>query len=186
MTEFSQDWQAIEEARRAWMAEHSLYRTEDEHSSCGVGLVVNIDGKASRKVVEAGISALKAVWHRGAVDADGPNYDAARGIIELSRDGRALGTLTPEKRVYRAQGMPMTEASLDIGVFRDVYVSLGEQLPDGAWIVSLYYKPFISWIWMGCLLMGLGGVFAASDRRYRRLAAREATAGAGQRAAASA
>ena len=65
-------------------------------------------------------------------------------------------------------------------------MSLGEQLPDGAWIVSLYYKPFISWIWMGCLLMALGGVFAASDRRYRRLAAREATAGAGQRAAASA
>ena len=154
----------------------------------GVTLVGSLDQNLDVKMKEGQRTELAGYTFlfRGAVDADGPNYDAARGMIELSRDGRALGTLTPEKRVYRAQGMPMTEASLDIGVFRDVYVSLGEQLPDGAWIVSLYYKPFISWIWMGCLLMGLGGVFAASDRRYRRLAAREATAGAGQRAAASA
>ena len=154
----------------------------------GVTLVGSLDQNIDVKMKEGQRAELAGYTFlfRGALDADGPNYDAARGIIELSRDGRALGTLTPEKRVYRAQGMPMTEASLDIGVFRDVYVSLGEQLPDGAWIVSLYYKPFISWIWMGCLLMALGGVFAASDRRYRRLAAREATAGAGQRAAASA
>ncbi len=118
---------------------------------------------------------------RAAVEADGPNYDAERGIIDVARDGRAIATLTPEKRLYWAQGMPMTEASIDIGPFRDVYVSLGEQLEDGAWIVSLYYKPFISWVWLGCLLMGLGGVFAAADRRYRRLAARDAAAGAGQR-----
>ncbi|WP_374634840.1 glutamate synthase large subunit [Paracoccus sp. (in: a-proteobacteria)] len=77
------DWQAKEEARRAWMAEHSLYRTEDEHSSCGVGLVVNIDGKASRKVVEAGISALKAIWHRGAVDADGKTGDGAGIHVQI-------------------------------------------------------------------------------------------------------
>ena len=154
----------------------------------GVTLVGSLDQNLDVKMKEGQRAELAGYTFlfRGAVDADGPNYDAARGIIELSRDGRALGTLTPEKRVYRAQGMPMTEAALDIGVFRDVYVSLGEQLADGAWIVSLYYKPFISWIWMGCLLMGLGGVFAASDRRYRRLAAREAAAGAGQRAAASA
>ena len=154
----------------------------------GVTLVGSLDQNLDVKMKEGQRTELAGYTFlfRGAVDADGPNYDAARGMIELSRDGRALGTLTPEKRVYRAQGMPMTEAALDIGVFRDVYVSLGEQLPDGAWIVSLYYKPFISWIWMGCLLMALGGVFAASDRRYRRLAAREATAGAGQRAAASA
>ena len=154
----------------------------------GVTLVGSLDQNIDVKMKEGQRAELAGYTFlfRGALDADGPNYDAARGIIELSRNGRALGILMPEKRVYRAQGMPMTEASLDIGVFRDVYVSLGEQLPDGAWIVSLYYKPFISWIWMGCLLMGLGGVFAASDRRYRRLAAREATAGAGQRAAASA
>jgi cytochrome c-type biogenesis protein CcmF len=154
----------------------------------GVTLVGSLDQNIDVKMKEGQRAELAGYTFlfRGALDADGPNYDAARGIIELSRDGRALGTLTPEKRVYRAQGMPMTEASLDIGVFRDVYVSLGEQLPDGAWIVSLYYKPFISWIWMGCLLMGVGGVFAAADRRYRRLAARDAAAAVGGRAGAAA
>ncbi|WP_418647549.1 heme lyase CcmF/NrfE family subunit [Thauera butanivorans] len=118
---------------------------------------------------------------RGVRDADGPNYDAARATIDVTRGERAIATLTPEKRLYLAQGMPMTEASIDIGPFRDVYVSLGEQLEDGSWIVSVYYKPFISWIWLGCIMMGLGGVFAAADRRYRRLAAREATVAANQR-----
>ncbi|WP_068638575.1 heme lyase CcmF/NrfE family subunit [Thauera butanivorans] len=120
---------------------------------------------------------------RGVRDADGPNYDAARATIDVTRGERAIATLTPEKRLYLAQGMPMTEASIDIGPFRDVYVSLGEQLEDGSWIVSVYYKPFISWIWLGCIMMGLGGVFAAADRRYRRLAAREATVAANQRVA---
>ena len=123
---------------------------------------------------------------RGAVEADGPNYDAERGTIDVTRDGRAIATLTPEKRLYWAQGMPMTEASIDIGPFRDVYVSLGEQLESGAWIVSLYYKPFISWIWLGCTLMGLGGLCAAADRRYRRLAERDAKVGAGQQVAGAA
>jgi len=153
----------------------------------GVTMVGSLDRHLDVKMKEGQHAELAGYTFvfRGAVDADGPNYDAARGRIELLRDGRSLDMLTPEKRVYLAQGMPMTEASLDIGVFRDVYVSLGEQLEDGAWIVSLYYKPFISWIWMGCLLMGLGGVFAAADRRYRRLAARDAAAAVGGRAAAA-
>ena len=71
MTKYDEAWVAAEEAKRAWMDANSLYKTEDEHSSCGVGLVVAISGKPSRKVVENGIAALKAVWHRGAVDADG-------------------------------------------------------------------------------------------------------------------
>lgn len=149
----------------------------------GVTLVGSLDRHLDVRM-QAGQHAELAGYSftfRGAVEADGPNYDAERGIIEVARDGRAIATLTPEKRLYWAQGMPMTEASIDIGPFRDVYVSIGEQLEDGAWIVSLYYKPFISWIWLGCALMGLGGVFAAADRRYRRLAARDAAAGAGQR-----
>ncbi|SMO38264.1 glutamate synthase large subunit [Paracoccus laeviglucosivorans] len=77
------DWEQEEQARRDWMAEHSLYRAEDEHSSCGVGLVVNLDGKASRKVVESGISALKAIWHRGAVDADGKTGDGAGIHVQI-------------------------------------------------------------------------------------------------------
>ncbi|WP_165455727.1 glutamate synthase large subunit [Paracoccus subflavus] len=77
------DWQHQEQARRDWMAEHSLYRADDEHSSCGVGLVVNIDGKPSRKVVQSGIDALKAIWHRGAVDADGKTGDGAGIHVQI-------------------------------------------------------------------------------------------------------
>ncbi len=83
MTKFDAEWVAAEEARRAWMAEHSLYKEEDEHASCGVGLVVSIDGRPSRKVVEKGINALKAVWHRGAVDADGKTGDGAGIHVQI-------------------------------------------------------------------------------------------------------
>lgn len=77
MSEFDQNYMANEQAKRAYMAENGLYNEAEEHSSCGVGLVVSIDGKASRKVVENGIDALKAIWHRGAVDADGKTGDGA-------------------------------------------------------------------------------------------------------------
>ncbi|MBK5947076.1 glutamate synthase large subunit [Rhodobacter veldkampii DSM 11550] len=83
MTEFDTNWVAAEEAKRAWMDENSLYKAEDEHSSCGVGLVVSIDGKPSRQVVENGIDALKAVWHRGAVDADGKTGDGAGIHVQI-------------------------------------------------------------------------------------------------------
>ncbi|WP_425051171.1 glutamate synthase large subunit [Psychromarinibacter sp. S121] len=83
MTTYDEAWAAREEARRAWMAENSLYRDDDEKSSCGVGLVVSIDGKKSRKVVEAGIDALKAIWHRGAVDADGKTGDGAGIHVQI-------------------------------------------------------------------------------------------------------
>ncbi len=83
MTKYDAEWVAAEEARRAWMAENSLYSEETEHSSCGVGLVVSIDGKASRKVVESGINALKAIWHRGAVDADGKTGDGAGIHVQI-------------------------------------------------------------------------------------------------------
>ena len=75
----------------------------------------------------------------------------------------------PEKRQYNASGMPMTEAAISAGLLGDLYVSLGEPIPDsnGAWAVRFYIKPFVDWIWAGCLLMGLGGVLAVSDRRYR-------------------
>ena len=77
------DWQATEEARRDWMDKNSLYRQEDEHSSCGVGFVVDLGGKASRKVVQNGIDALKAIWHRGAVDADGKTGDGAGIHVQI-------------------------------------------------------------------------------------------------------
>ena len=83
ITNFDSDWAAAQKAERAWMSENSLYRREDEHASCGVGLVVSIDGKPSRKVVENGIEALKAVWHRGAVDADGKTGDGAGIHVQI-------------------------------------------------------------------------------------------------------
>jgi len=83
MTKFDANWKAEQEAKRAYMAEHGMYREEDEHSSCGVGLVVAIDGKKSRKVVENGIAALKAIWHRGAVDADGKTGDGAGIHVQI-------------------------------------------------------------------------------------------------------
>ena len=83
MTKYDADWVRAEEAKRKWMAENGMYSEAEEHSSCGVGLVVSIDGKKSRKVVEAGINALKAIWHRGAVDADGKTGDGAGIHIQI-------------------------------------------------------------------------------------------------------
>jgi cytochrome c-type biogenesis protein CcmF len=107
----------------------------------------------------------------GVKSAPGPNYRAAIGDIELSKDGKVLRSLNPEKRAYFSQEMPMTEAAIDTGMFRDIYVSLGEPLDgkndQGAWSVRVHYKPFVDWIWGGCVLMALGGLLAASDRRYR-------------------
>ena len=104
----------------------------------------------------------------GVKSAPGPNYRASVGTVELSRDGRVLKTMHPEKRQYFSSQMPMTEAAIDAGFTRDVYVSLGEPLDNtGAWSVRVYYKPFVDWVWGGCLLMGLGGFIAMLDRRYR-------------------
>jgi cytochrome c-type biogenesis protein CcmF len=97
----------------------------------------------------------------------GPNYNAMRGTFLLMRNGKLEATLYPEKRSYFSSSMPMTEAAIDVGLTRDVYVSLGEELPDKAWAVRVYYKPFVDWIWGGCLLMALGGILAISDKRYR-------------------
>jgi cytochrome c-type biogenesis protein CcmF len=104
---------------------------------------------------------------KGMREVQGPNYVAAEATMEVSRDGRLIATLHPQKRIYRVQSNPMTEAAVDSNPARDLYVSMGEQLPSGEWIVRVQYKPFIVWIWGGCLLMMLGGVLAASDRRYR-------------------
>ncbi|MRR08533.1 heme lyase CcmF/NrfE family subunit [bacterium] len=97
----------------------------------------------------------------------GPNYNAARARIEVSRDGKPVTVLEPEKRIYVVQRMPMTEAAIDFGLFRDLYVSMGEPVDDNTWIVRVQHKPLVAWIWGGCLLMALGGLLAASDRRYR-------------------
>jgi cytochrome c-type biogenesis protein CcmF len=111
----------------------------------------------------------------GVGERTGPNYSAARGTVTLLKDGKQVDLLHPEKRIYFAQSqMPMTEASIRTGITGDVYVSLGEPVGnDGSWTVRVYYKPFVTWIWGGCVLMALGGFLAMSDRRYRALARRD-------------
>jgi cytochrome c-type biogenesis protein CcmF len=97
----------------------------------------------------------------------GPNYEAVQGVFHVSKNGHLLTTLTPEKRFYPVQGSVMTEASVSPGIVRDLYVSLGEQLENGAWSARIYIKPFVQWIWAGAILMALGGMLALIDRRYR-------------------
>ena len=101
--------------------------------------------------------------------ARGPNYDSDRGHVRVLRDGRELATLNPEKRAYAAGGQVMTEADIRPGLAGDIYVALGESLGDGAWAVRVHIKPFVRWIWLGALLMALGGLVTAADRRFRRL-----------------
>ena len=103
----------------------------------------------------------------GVHDAAGPNYRALRAVIEVTRNGRPITRLEPEKRTYFSQSQPMTEAAIDPGITRDLYAALGEPLGGGAWSVRLHYKPFVRWIWCGAILMAFGGLLAASDRRYR-------------------
>ncbi|HEX6414538.1 MAG TPA: heme lyase CcmF/NrfE family subunit [Burkholderiales bacterium] len=109
-------------------------------------------------------------------DVKGPNYVAARGKVNVTRDGKPVSVLYPERRLYTVQEQVMTEAAIDPGFTGDLYVSLGDPLADGAWLVKVQHKPFIDWIWGGCLVMALGGLLAASDRRYRFAIRREETA----------
>lgn len=115
----------------------------------------------------------------GVREVQGANYVAAQGQIEVTHGGQPVAMLVPEKRIYRVQSNPMTEAAVDSNLLRDLYVSMGEQLPNGDWIVRVQHKPFISWIWGGCLVMMLGGILAASDRRYRARQPRVAPAAVG-------
>ena len=105
----------------------------------------------------------------GAEKKQGPNYLADRGTVVVSRDGREITTMHPERRAYLAGGQVMTEAALHGGIHRDLYVALGEPLDaDGSWALRLYVKPFVRLIWLGAILMALGGFVAAADRRFRR------------------
>jgi cytochrome c-type biogenesis protein CcmF len=105
----------------------------------------------------------------------GPNYEAIEADMPVTRNGGAVTLLHPQKRVYRIQHTPTTEAAIQPGITRDLYVSLGEAVQPNTWTLRIHVKPFVDWIWGGCLLMALGGIVAVSDRRYR-LKARQAEA----------
>ena len=152
---------------------------------CGVAVfiigVTLVKGYETERDVRMAIGDTVAVGgytfrFEGVENTTGPNYRAARGNVTVLQGERTVRVMHPEKRIYNAQNMPMTEAAISTGLFGDLYVSLGEPVSDGAWSVRVYRKPFVTWIWGGCIIMALGGFLALSDRRYRRLA-RQAQAG---------
>jgi len=140
----------------------------------GVTLVKGYDSERDVRMEPGDTVELGGYTFRldGVRDVQGPNYVAARAQIQVDKNRRAVTTLYPEKRIYTVQNMPMTEAAIDPGFTRDLYVSLGDAVSATAWIVRVQHKPFVDWIWGGCLLMALGGAVAASDRRYRVAARR--------------
>ena len=135
----------------------------------GVTLVKAYEAERDANMKPGDSVALGAYAFRldGISDVKGPNYVAARATVTVTRAGRPLTVLHPERRVYTVQEQVMTEAAISPGLTGDLYVSLGDPLEAGAWLVKVQHKPFIDWIWGGCLIMALGGVLAASDRRYR-------------------
>ncbi len=107
----------------------------------------------------------------GAEHSQGPNYEADRGTVTVFENDRPLTVMHPEKRTYASGGQVMTEAAIEPGLSRDLYVALGEPLGNGAWALRVHIKPFVRWIWAGAILMMLGGLVTATDRRFRRVAA---------------
>ncbi|MCG7983849.1 MAG: heme lyase CcmF/NrfE family subunit [Candidatus Thiodiazotropha lotti] len=135
----------------------------------GVTMVSNFGEENDVRMSPGDVSEIAGYEFRfdGVKRVPGPNYNAHRGSFQVSLDGKPFITLEPEKRTYFVQTRPMTEASIDWGFTRDLYVSLGEPLGGGDWSLRLYYKPYVRWIWLGGVLMGLGGILAVTDRRYR-------------------
>jgi len=139
---------------------------------CAIGVVLSSHYSAERDLKMAVGDRVELGKYgfvfEGAQHHEGPNYIADRGTIRIFKGDKEIALLHPEKRLYVVQQMPMTEAGIDPGFTRDLYVALGEPLENGAWAVRLQVKPFVRWIWLGALLTGLGGVLAACDPRYRR------------------
>ena len=106
----------------------------------------------------------------GVNTAAGPNFKADQGTLTVLKNDAVVATLKPQKRQYSGGSQVQTKSAIDPGLFRDIYVALGEPIgTDGAWAVRIYIKPFVRWIWLGALFMMLGGFVAAADRRFRAL-----------------
>ncbi len=100
-------------------------------------------------------------------EVEGPNYLSTMAEMVVMRNGGEVAVLFPEKRVYPVAGMPTTEAAIDYGFLRDIYLVIGDPQDNGGWAVRSYIEPFANWLWGGCLLMAFGGMLSLSDRRYR-------------------
>ncbi|UVE19745.1 heme lyase CcmF/NrfE family subunit [Pseudomonas sp. LS44] len=156
---------------------------------CALGVVLSSQGSAERDLRLAPGESLELAGYQfvfeGAKHFEGANFTSDKGTIRVIEDGEEIAVLHPEKRLYTVQQSVMTEAGIDAGVTRDLYVALGESLGDGAWAVRVHVKPYVRWIWFGGLLTGFGGLLAAFDRRYRvkvRAKVREALGLAGAQA----
>jgi cytochrome c-type biogenesis protein CcmF len=130
---------------RSLHSEHDLRMTVGDEARVG-GHVFRLEGLSQRQ---------------------GPNYLALSATLVVTREGQPVAVLRPERRQYISSRMPMTEVAIDRGLTRDLYVALGDALPPDALGIRIHYKPLVNWIWGGCLLMALGGLLAATDRRYR-------------------
>lgn len=135
----------------------------------GVTIVKGFESEIAVRMLPGEVAHLAGYdfTFKGVEEIQGPNYTASRGQLLVTKNGAVRTTLSSEKRLYTVQNMPMTEAGISPAIIHDLYASLGEPLEDGAWSVRIYYKPMVEWIWFGCLMMGLGGLLAISDRRYR-------------------
>jgi cytochrome c-type biogenesis protein CcmF len=100
-------------------------------------------------------------------EVQGPNYTSTMAEMTVFRGDREVARLFPEKRFYPVQGMPTTEAAIDYGFWRDIYLVIGDPQENGGWAVRSYIEPFANWLWGGALLMAIGGLISLSDRRYR-------------------
>jgi cytochrome c-type biogenesis protein CcmF len=114
---------------------------------------------------------------RELIDVEGPNYIAREAVVDIRRDGAFVGQVRPQKRQYQVQKSWMTEAGILAGWNRDLLISLGDPLGSDSWSVRVQYKPLVRFIWLGALIMALGGLLAATDRRYRMPAAARVDAG---------
>jgi cytochrome c-type biogenesis protein CcmF len=138
-------------------------------AAVGITLVSALESERAVRVSPGDTLTLAGytLHFEGVGRVEGPNYLSARAGFSVSRDGVDLGTLHPEKRLYNASGTTMTEAAIASSPTGDLYLALGSPLGEGAWSVHAYHKPFVGWVWAGAALMALGGLLAATDRRYR-------------------
>ena len=138
---------------------------------CALGVILTSLGSFERDMRMAPGEAVELGGYRfvfeGAAHHEGPNFISDRGTVRIFDGERQIAMLHPEKRLYTVQQSVMTEAGIDAGLTRDLFVALGEPLGQGAWAVRVHIKPFVRWIWLGALMMGFGGFLAAADKRYR-------------------
>jgi cytochrome c-type biogenesis protein CcmF len=136
----------------------------------GIGLTSQYSTERDVKMFEGDSAELSGYDFRfGRIEnIDGPNYEGWAAIMEISKDNKRVGELLAEKRFYPVQRNTMTEAAIEDGFFRDLYVSLGERLPDDSWALRLYVKPYVRWLWIGGFIIAIGGFLTLTDRRYRQ------------------